>query len=103
MPSYWEQKRREPRVNLRVPVKLTGIDTNGNSFSENSYTENVSRSGALVLIHHKVPIGAYLQIEAFNTFRGEAVVQIVWMETNNAECYKAGIQFTGPVKNWIIK
>ncbi len=66
MPSYWEQKRREPRVNLRIPVKLSGVDVKGNPFSENTFTENVSRSGALVLIHHKVPIGAHIELEAFN-------------------------------------
>jgi hypothetical protein len=41
-------KRRHPRVELRVPVRIFGTDTNGRPFSENVFTINVSEGGALL-------------------------------------------------------
>jgi hypothetical protein len=103
MPSYWEQKRKEPRVSLRVPIKISGTDSNGNPFVEDTITENVSHSGALVLIHHRISIGTTVYLEIRDRFKSPATIQIVWMDANNPECFKAGIRFEGPVVDWIVK
>jgi hypothetical protein len=39
-------KRREPRVDMAVPVRIFGTDSNGQIFSEKLSTLNVSRHGA---------------------------------------------------------
>lgn len=39
-------KRREPRQQVRLPVRIFGTDANGRAFSENVFTEDVSRDGA---------------------------------------------------------
>jgi hypothetical protein len=39
-------KRREPRIDTAVPVRIFGTDTNGRTFSEKLTTLNVSRHGA---------------------------------------------------------
>ena len=39
-------QRREPRKELKVPVRIFGTDVNGKTFSENLFTVNVSREGA---------------------------------------------------------
>jgi hypothetical protein len=41
--------RREPRKEIRVPVRMFGTDASGKAFNENVYTVNVSRSGAMVI------------------------------------------------------
>jgi hypothetical protein len=41
-------KRRHPRVELRVPVRIFGTDANGRPFSENVFTLNISEGGALL-------------------------------------------------------
>jgi len=38
-------KRREPRKEIRVPVRIFGTDTAGQIFSEKVFTVNVSRNG----------------------------------------------------------
>jgi hypothetical protein len=38
-------KRREPRHEIRVPVRIFGTDRNGRVFSEKVFTANVSRQG----------------------------------------------------------
>jgi hypothetical protein len=39
-------KRREPRKDIKVPVRIFGTDSNGQIFSEKVFTINVSRCGA---------------------------------------------------------
>ncbi len=41
-------KRRHPRVDLRVPVRIFGTDANGRPFSENVFALNISEGGALL-------------------------------------------------------
>lgn len=41
--------RREPRKDIRVPVRIFGTDASGKPFNENVYTVNVSRGGAMVI------------------------------------------------------
>ena len=38
-------QRREPRQEIRLPVRIFGTDANGKVFSENVFTVNVSREG----------------------------------------------------------
>jgi hypothetical protein len=39
-------KRREPRKDIKVPVRIFGTDSSGQIFSEKVFTANVSRHGA---------------------------------------------------------
>jgi hypothetical protein len=103
MSSYWEQKRKEPRIPLRLPVVIQGRDTNDVEFVEKTYTENVSRSGACVITAHRMNIGAALDFEAYGTFRNRASVTIVWIDTENPKNYKMGVKFSEPNTGWIIK
>lgn len=41
--------RREPRRDIRVPIRIFGTDVAGKPFTENVYTVNVSRGGAMVI------------------------------------------------------
>lgn len=45
--SKREDRRSEVRVRLRVPLKLQGNDANGESFEEETFTENVAQSSFL--------------------------------------------------------
>ncbi len=56
-------KRREPRKELRLPVRLFGTDADGRVFSENVFTANVSRQGAkLVGVQNRVKVGEVVGI-----------------------------------------
>lgn len=41
-------KRREPRVVVSIPVRVSGIDRGGNPFSQTAQTVDVSRTGARI-------------------------------------------------------
>jgi PilZ domain len=50
--------RREPRKDIRVPIRIFGTDVAGKAFSENVFTVNVSRGGAMVIeIRTQLKIG----------------------------------------------
>ncbi len=51
-------KRRDPRVDVALPVLLTGVDTNGRPLSQRVLTVNISRRGALLEgIHGELKFG----------------------------------------------
>ncbi len=102
MQGYWELKRKEQRVNLRVQVKLHGIDAHGNRFEEKCYTENVSRSGAMILTRHQLLLGSGIQMDAFGKFKSMVTVRLIVKDTGNPEMYKIGVEFNGPVSGWIV-
>ena len=48
-------KRREPRVEVALPVILTGVDVQGRPLAQRVMTVNVNRSGALLEGVHGIP------------------------------------------------
>ena len=55
--------RREPRKDVRVPVRIFGTDAAGKTFNENVFTVNVSRGGAMVIeVKTQLKIGEVIGI-----------------------------------------
>jgi hypothetical protein len=102
MQGYWEIKRKEQRVNLRVQVRLQGLDAQGNRFDEKCYTENVSKSGAMIFTRHQLLLNSCVQIEAFGKFRSMVTIRLIIKDVNHPEMYKIGVEFNGPVNGWIV-
>jgi len=51
-------KRREPRQQVRLPVRIFGTDANGRAFSENVFTADVSRQGVRIVgVRSQIKIG----------------------------------------------
>jgi len=48
-------KRKEPRKDIKVPVRIFGTDSSGQIFSEKAFTVNVSREGAELSGVHAQP------------------------------------------------
>jgi len=70
-------ERREPRVEVVVPVRLSGKDANGKLFSENVKTRNVSRRGAqLEGVDAQLQLGAAVSI----TYAGQSdEFRVTWV------------------------
>jgi len=55
--------RREPRKDIRVPVRIFGTDANGKTFNENVFTVNVSRRGAMVIeVQTRLKVGEVIGV-----------------------------------------
>ncbi len=54
--------RAERRISVRLPMQVTGKDSRGVVFTEETSSENLCRSGAAFVTHFEVPVGADLDI-----------------------------------------
>lgn len=102
MIDIWKVKRIEPRIALRLPVVLEGTDVDNTEFREETVTENVSKHGACLIVSHKLTVGNIVTITGSQgKFKSEAVVKGIWIDDTDRRT-KIGIQFVGPVQNWVV-
>jgi hypothetical protein len=57
-----ENQRRSDRVNIRVPVRVSAVDSTGQHFSEQGHTLTISRHGATIALDRKLAPGLNLTI-----------------------------------------
>jgi hypothetical protein len=83
--------RREPRKDIRVPVRIFGTDASGKPFNENVHTVNVSRGGAMVIeVKTQLKVGEVIGIVYGQT---KSRYQVRWIgTTNGGSANLAGLQ-----------
>ena len=99
------RQRSERRISVRLPMQVSGRDTRGVVFTEETSCENLCRSGAAFLTRFEVAVGSDLEIripqsqrmarraeEEFST-RGR-VVHVREAVASGGRL--VGVQFTGP-------
>ena len=100
--DIWKVKRVEPRIALKLPVTLEGTDIENVTFREETTTENVSKHGACLIVARKLAIGTTVTIiGSQGKFKSEGVVKGIWIDDSDRKI-KIGIQFLGPVQNWVV-
>jgi c-di-GMP-binding flagellar brake protein YcgR len=96
------ERRREKRVQVRLPVEIRGTDRSGKQFDERTTSENLCRGGVAFTLSRELDLGANLEIniplpragqkgETDFATRGE--VRHVYT-TENGRIF--GVAFTGP-------
>lgn len=55
--------RRTLRLNISIPVVILGVDTDGNSFSENMHTQVINEHGGEIAMAHRVAVGTEVSVE----------------------------------------
>jgi DNA-binding response OmpR family regulator len=98
-------RRIEPRIRLRLGVKLRGIDQKGEPFEILTSTENVSRHGFAcslnVLLSQNAIVELFLWTRTAHRFAGQArLVWIEWPET--ALTQTCGFRFVEEPREWIF-
>ncbi len=99
-----KERRSEVRVRLRVPLRLTGRDENGESFEIHTTTENVSRSAFLcacaVAMSQGTTVEVYL-VGAQDEHVGKAqIIRSEWKETPYP---RYGCRFTDKLGHWVLE
>ena len=56
------RQRAERRISVRLPMQVTGRDSRGVVFTEETSSENLCRGGAAFVTRFEVPVGADLDI-----------------------------------------
>lgn len=104
--THLSKQRTERRIAVRLPMQVTGRDSRGVVFTEETSSENLCRGGAAFVTRFDVPVGADLDIriptssqqawkreDASFATRGRVVH--VSPVTGPGERL-VGVQFTGP-------
>lgn len=70
-------RRKSPRVNVRFPVRIWGVDAYGLPFSQLVTVRNVSGSGAQIEgLHARLAPGDWLEVQSGST---KAQFHVVWV------------------------
>jgi methyl-accepting chemotaxis protein len=88
-------ERRESRIGISVPVRLTTVDADGRELGQNVMTVNVSHTGALLKgIQHKPRLGSTVTLDRENA-REQFVV--AWVgEENTSDAGMIGVSAMNP-------
>lgn len=58
----FEERRRQKRVEVSIPIRVKGADAEGNRFEEVTKSINVSSDGACFLLKHCIKSGSTLEL-----------------------------------------
>lgn len=59
-----QNRRRESRIALAIPIEVTGFDATGKFFIENTKTADISESGCGFALRHNLERGGIVAIKA---------------------------------------
>jgi hypothetical protein len=99
------RQRTDRRISVRLPMQVTGRDSRGVVFTEETSSENLCRGGAAFVTRFEVPVGADLDIRipaSHQTWRREDADfatrgQVVHVAgASGPGKHLIGVRFTGP-------
>jgi hypothetical protein len=99
--SAIEQRKRDARrYNVQVATTIRGYDANNTNFEEVTFTKNVSRLGACLILSRELMRGSHLFLE----FEGNEKVRarVVWVReaANNQQQHLAGMELLSPLRQF---
>jgi len=84
--------RRSTRVQVRIPVMVTGTLPGGDSFSEETYVLTVSKFGARLKCSHPLTPGMEIRVKP-KAGNEEALFHVVWAGGRSGNSGDVGIQY----------
>ena len=102
----FDDKRRQKRVDVSIPIKVKWADSKGNRFEEVTKSINVSSDGALFLLKYPLKMGTMLELSLplprhlQKTVAPKAVYEAIGLvmrveHTESTENYKIAVRFRG--------
>jgi hypothetical protein len=102
MYDVFKGKRREPRVRLNTAVTVTGLHANGEAFSYDTITVDVSPGGAAVRIAGSIACGTIVDFATRGyAFRTRAVVRSVEIDQVTGTSV-VGVEYLDEARNPIV-
>lgn len=102
------ERRRTPRVKMKIPVIVRGKDIFENDFEVCSNTENVSRLGTLVNLPVKVHVGDMIELKPMaypsqDNSSPTSQARVVWADEGILGDYHYGLEFNTLATHWVIQ
>lgn len=88
-------RRRTQRMHMSIPIHVSGIDTNGSQFEEDSQTAILSAGGALIILKNKVTKGQRIVLRNRQT-RDVAECTVVFLGRTQGAGAKVALSFDMP-------
>ncbi len=93
-------KPRETRMQLAIKLTIEGKDQEGQPFSEEVYTEDVSRRGVCLRLNRPLGVGEIIEISGLDgQFQVEGVVKYAHF---NDGYWRTGVHFLTMPKRWVV-
>jgi hypothetical protein len=92
--SSLADRRRSPRILLRVPVLVQG-DSPGNPYKEETYSLVVNHHGGLILVSERVEAGQNLILKNLAT-KQEMKCHVVYVGPSSLGRAQVGVEFSEP-------
>jgi hypothetical protein len=94
-----DDKRRRGRTRAVLPVRVSGNDNSGNSYSELVHTLDISEAGArLGAVHHAVEVGSLITVEYK---RHKATFRVIWTQAISGRAeHQVGLEAVNPKDLW---
>ena len=101
--SQLTDRRRSKRISKAIPILLSGSDSEGQQFSEQTRTLVLSRHGAGIFSTKKLAPQAVLIVRSVETNK-EAAVRVIDQVAGTPEGYTYGVAFLDPSVNlWNVE
>jgi hypothetical protein len=76
-----DDRRSETRYPLKLRIDVQGIDREGQRFSEQTFTEDVSSTGARVVVRNDVEPGSVLNLHIPDlNFEAAVIIELMWRD-----------------------
>jgi len=101
------ERRRTPRVKMKIPIIVRGKNALWQDFEVSSETEDVSQVGALIQLPFLIPVGSHVELSrayspAFDKVALTTRARIVWNDKEgDSGPYLHGLEFLNPATHWV--
>ena len=98
-----KQDRRSTRLSISIPVVISGVDADGNSFSESVRTLIVNKHGAKIATTHHLAMGTEVPIEN-RALGAVAKASVAWLGGKHypGDLHHVGLQLLEAQNVWGI-
>ncbi len=96
--------RRSARLSMIIPITIHGVDANGQTYKENTWTIGVNKQGAKIATFRPLALGAQMSI--VNPVLGRtAKARVIWVGEKRfpEDPYEVGVELTEAQNVWGIK
>ena len=101
------ERRRTPRVNIKIPITIRGKDIYGKKVEVAADTVDVSRYGALMRLPVQIAVGEEVEVcQAFvpesNDLSVRTMARVVWNDEEGViGPFWHGLEFMNPSSQWV--
>gem|GEM_PF-1679025 len=93
-------KPRDTRMRLAVKLMVEGKDQDGQPFTEEAYTEDVSRRGVCLRFNRQLGVGEIIKLSGLEgQFQVEGVIKYAHIKDDQ---WRIGVHFLSAPKRWVV-